>query len=108
MTDAGPAPGLPPHILHELGFGLRRLDGGLEGSASVIPELHVPGADRLRTSVLAVWADLMTGLLAATSMGGRVPVTLELNVQLYRPAPSAGSVHGGARPVKEGRTVFVA
>jgi acyl-coenzyme A thioesterase PaaI-like protein len=99
---------LPPqHILSELGFGVRPTDEGLDGSASIIPEMHVPGTDHLRTSILAVWADMITGLLAAKHMVDRVPVTLELDIHLYRPAPSSGVVHGSGRPVKKGRTVFV-
>ncbi len=98
----------PQHILSELGFGVRSTDTDLEGSASIIPEMHVPGTDHLRTSVLAVWADMVTGLLAAKHMVDRVPVTLELDIHLYRPAPSSGVVRATGRPVKKGRTVFVA
>jgi len=99
---------LPQHILSELGFGVWVTDEGLEGSASVIPEMHVPGTDILRTSILAVWADMVAGLLAAKNMGDRVPVTLELDIHLYRPAPSSGQVRAMGRAVKKGRTVFVA
>jgi acyl-coenzyme A thioesterase PaaI-like protein len=97
-----------PHILNELGFGVRTTGDGLEGSASVIPEMHVPGTANLRTSVLAVWADMIAGLLATRHMGGRVPVTLELDIHLYRPAPSSGVVVATGVAVKKGRTVFVA
>jgi acyl-coenzyme A thioesterase PaaI-like protein len=98
----------PAHILSELGFGVRTTDQGLEGSASIIPEMHVPGTDHLRTSILAAWADMVTGLLAAKHMVDRVPVTLELDIQLYRAAPSSGVVRASGRPIKKGRTVFVA
>ncbi len=98
----------PQHILSELGFGVRSTGEGLEGSASIIPEMHVPGTNHLRTSVLAVWADMVTGLLAAKHMVDRVPVTLELDLHLYRPAPSCGVVRATGRSVKKGRTVFVA
>jgi acyl-coenzyme A thioesterase PaaI-like protein len=98
----------PQHILSELGFGVWSTDDGLAGSASIIPEMHVPGTDHLRTSVLAVWTDMLTGLLAAKHMVDRVPVTLELDIHLYRSAPSSGVVRATGRPVKPGRTVFVA
>ena len=98
----------PQHILSELGFGVRSTDEGLEGSASIIPEMHVPGTDHLRTSILAVWADMITGLLAAKHLVDRVPVTLELDIHQYRPAPSWGVVRATGRPLKKGRTVFVA
>src|SRR6202012_1879208 len=53
------------------------------------------------------WADMLLGLLSMRAFGGRVSVTLELDVQLYRPAPGAGTVTAVGRPVKAGRSVFV-
>ncbi|HVC69342.1 MAG TPA: hotdog domain-containing protein [Acidimicrobiales bacterium] len=108
MTEPDDGGRAPKHILNELGFGVRSTEEGLEGSASIIPEMHVPGMANLRTSVLAVWADMVTGLLAAKHMVDRVPVTLELDIHLYRPAPSSGMVRATGRSVKKGRTVFVA
>lgn len=96
------------HILLELGFAVRRDGAVLRGSGEVTPFMHAPGTQRLRTSILATWADVLTGLLAARAMGPRVPVTLELDVQLYRPAPSSGTVSAVGRCVKAGRSVFVA
>ena len=37
---------------------------------------------------------MLGGLLAARVMGPLVPVTLELDVHLYRPAPRAGTITG--------------
>jgi acyl-coenzyme A thioesterase PaaI-like protein len=96
------------HILLELGFSVRRDGLCLRGIAEVTPFMHAPGTACLRTSILAIWADMVTGLLAADTMGPRVPVTLELDVQLYRPAPSSGPVSAVGRVVKAGRSVFVA
>jgi len=96
------------HMLQELGFTVRQADGELRGAAAITPYLHVPGTPRLRTSILAAWADMICGLLAARAMAPRVPVTLELDVQLYRPAPAAGTVTAVGRTVKAGRSVFVA
>ncbi|MFF5263857.1 hotdog domain-containing protein [Actinomadura viridis] len=101
-------PGAPKHMLDELGFATTRAGEGLRGEASITPAMHVPGARRLRTSILAAWADTLTGLLACQVMAPRVPVTLELDVQSYRPLPSAGPVQGHARIVKAGHSVFVA
>lgn len=98
----------PRHILSELGFSTRRVGEELHGSASVTSQMHVPGTSRVRTSVLAAWADLLTGLLATQVIAPRVPVTLELDVHLYRPAPAAGEILGIARTVKAGRSTFVA
>lgn len=95
-------------ILRELGFATRRVGDELHGSAEITPEMHVPGTTALRASVLATWADTVSGLLASLVMGPRVPVTLELDVNLYRPAPAAGVVQAVGRTVKVGRSVFVA
>jgi acyl-coenzyme A thioesterase PaaI-like protein len=95
------------HILQELGFSVRRAGEELHGSASLVPEMSVPGTTQLRASILASWADVLTGMLAVDVMTPRVPVTLELDVQLFRPPPGAGTVVGIGRVVKTGRTVFV-
>jgi acyl-coenzyme A thioesterase PaaI-like protein len=96
------------HMLRELGFAVRTVGDELHGSAEIIPEMSVPGTSRMRTSILAMWVDTLAGLLAATAMSPRVPVTLELDVQLYHPAPVEGRVLGVGRTVKKGRSVFVA
>ncbi len=96
------------HVLTELGFATRRVGDELHGTASITPQMHVPGSSHLRTSILAIWADNLAGLLAAYAIAPRVPVTLELDVHLYRPAPAAGLVRGVGRTVKAGRSVFVA
>ncbi|MEU5879160.1 PaaI family thioesterase [Spirillospora sp. NPDC047279] len=105
VTDRGEP---PASLIEELGFATRRAGEGLHGTAEVLPAMHVPGAPHLRTSILATWADILTGLLATQVMAPRVPVTLELDVQLYRPAPADGTVEGIAEVVKVGRSVFVA
>ncbi len=96
------------NILQELGFAVRLADGEIRGSARVTPHMHVPGTGRLRTSILAAWADYLAGRLAVEVMAPRVPVTLDLDVHLYRPAPGSGTVTGVGRTVKAGRSVFVA
>lgn len=98
----------PQHVLRELGFSTTRVGEELRGAAPIAPELHVPGSCHLRTSVLAMWADTLVGLLAARVMAPRVPVTLDLEVNLYRPTPSTGTLSGVAKTVKVGRSVFVA
>jgi acyl-coenzyme A thioesterase PaaI-like protein len=103
-------PGRPArsHVLQALGWGVTRAGDELHGSGQVVPEMHVPGTAHLRTSILVAWADTVAGLLAADVIGPRVPVTLELDVHLYRPAPASGVVRGVGRAVKSGRSVFVA
>lgn len=80
----------------------------LHGIAGVTPEMHVPGSSALRTSILATFTDLLAGLLAGRAMAPRVPVTLDLTVDLFRPALGIARVEGVGRPVKAGRSVFVA
>ena len=94
------------HVLSELGFGVGWVGDDLEGSVSVIDEMRVPETSHLRTSLLATWADHLSGLLAATAVAPRVPVTLQLDVHLYAPAPGSGRVRGKARVLKAGRSVF--
>ncbi|WP_039826080.1 PaaI family thioesterase [Nocardia testacea] len=106
-VDTGTAP-RRRHILLELGFATTRAGDELHGAATITPQMYVPGTERLRTSVLATWTDTVTGLLAALTLGPRVPVTLELDVHLYRPAPGSGEVRAVGRKIKAGRSVFVA
>src|SRR6202020_333545 len=95
-----------PHILQELGFAVRPDGEELHGTASVTPYMQVPDVPCLRASILASWADMLLGMLSMRAFA-RVSVTLELDVQLYRPAPGAGTVTAVGRPVKAGRSVFV-
>jgi acyl-coenzyme A thioesterase PaaI-like protein len=96
------------HVLQDLGWEVVRAGDELQGQATVVAEMHTPGTRSLRTSILAAWADVVAGHLAVDTIAPRVPVTLELDVHLYRPAPGAGSVRGTGRIVKAGRSVFVA
>lgn len=95
------------HIMQELGFAIERSGDALRGSASVVPEMCVPGTQCLRTSILATWTDILAGLLAVDVMTPRVPVTLELDVHLYGPPPGAGRITGVGQVTKAGRSVFV-
>jgi acyl-coenzyme A thioesterase PaaI-like protein len=93
------------HVVRELGFAVWRAGDELRGNAEVTPFMHAPGTPWLRTSILAMWGDMIAGLLA---LGGlHAPVTLDLAVHLYRPAPTAGLVEASGRAVRAGRTVFV-
>lgn len=106
--DGEPGTRARRHVLADLGWAVRRSGDELHGSAPVVPEMHVPGTPHLRTSILAVWSDVLAGLLAFDAIGPRVPVTLELDVNLFEPAPGTGVVHGAGRVMKAGRSVLVA
>ncbi len=94
------------HVLTEVGWNARLHGSEMRGEAPVSAHLHVPGTEHLRVSMLACWSDLLMGLLAVRAMSPRVPTTLELGVELYRPPPGAGLVHGRAWMVKDGRSVL--
>jgi len=96
------------HIVGELGMAISAKGEALHGSAVITPEMHLPGTSVLRTSILAAFTDLLAGLLAGRLFGPRVPVTLDLAIDLFQPADRVGHVTGIGRPVKSGRTVFVA
>lgn len=110
QPDAGLIRGHRKHMLSELQFAVARdgLDRGeVRGEAEVTPYMHVPGTSHLRTSILAVWADMLSGILTLYAVQPRVSVTLELDVHLYRPAPASGIVRAEGRVVKAGRSVIV-
>lgn len=95
------------HIVPELGLTVE-LDGtrGL-GHAVVVPEMCVPGSSALRTSVLATWADVVTGILCIAGVAPRIPLTLDLEVQVVDPPRAGDTVTVEAGIVKRGRTVLV-
>jgi acyl-coenzyme A thioesterase PaaI-like protein len=98
------------HMLTELHFSVRRElaeTGQLTGEANLTPFMCVPGTAHLRTSILLIWADMLGGLLSLVVLRPAVPVTLELDVHLYRPAPGAGRLTAVGRTVKAGRSVHV-
>lgn len=97
------------HVLSDLGFTVARSGPEiLAGTAAVVAHMHVPGTAVLRASVLANYADTITGLLAVDVIGPRVPVTLQLDLNLYAPPEGLTRVHATARRVKVGKSVFVA
>ena len=103
--------GYRKHMLTELQFlpehdGLE--SGEVRGDAEITPFMHVPGTPHLRTSVLAMWSDMVGGILSLVAMRPRLSVTLELDVHLRRPAPSSGTVRAEGRTRKAGRSVHVA
>jgi acyl-coenzyme A thioesterase PaaI-like protein len=107
MAVAVEAPDPSGHVLLELGLGTERRGDELHGSAPIVPEMHVPGTDVLRISVLATWLDTIAGLLVADVVAPRVPVTLELDVHLHSPPRALEWVHLHGRLAKVGRTVVV-
>ncbi|MCU1375324.1 MAG: thioesterase superfamily protein [Actinomycetia bacterium] len=94
-------------IITELGLVTEEDGDRLRGDAAMVPELWMPGTGALRTSVLATWADVLAGLLSAASIAPHIPITLDLEVQVHRPATSGRDILGVASIVKAGRSVVV-
>jgi acyl-coenzyme A thioesterase PaaI-like protein len=97
----------PVSIIAELGLRTAADGPVVRGAAEVVPELCVPGASMLRTSVFATWADVVTGYVAGRSMDPRIPLTLDLEVQLHGRAVAGDRVVCEASALKVGRTVVV-
>jgi acyl-coenzyme A thioesterase PaaI-like protein len=106
--DHVPHPGdVERHIMRDLGFGVAPSGDEMHGSAQVVPEMWVPGTEALRTSILAAWADVVAGHVAIGLFDPGVPVTLDLDLHLYRPAVGLSEVRMAARTQKSGRSVSV-
>ncbi len=97
-----------PHIIAELGLAVRRVASGLDGTASISDLMCLPGTSHLRASILAAWADQLCGLMAVSVISPRVPVTLQLDVQLTAPPPGSGQITGRGKVTKAGRSVVFA
>lgn len=95
------------HIVSQLGLLVSRAGEEMHGSAPVYPEMFVPGTTCLRTSILATWADVLSGHVSIGVLAPRVPVTLDLDVQLHRPPRDLEAVEARARLVKAGKAVLV-
>jgi acyl-coenzyme A thioesterase PaaI-like protein len=108
VSDASaPAVRTGPHIIAELGLHTAYDGGAVAGRAEVVPEACVPGTDVLRTSVLATWADVVTGYAAGHAVEPRIPLTLDLEVQVIEPPRAGMTVVSKGTVTKLGRTVVV-
>ncbi len=105
MTAEDNGPRDPAHIVTELGFQLESAADGYQGWASIVPEMHVPGTTTLRTSILATWADIAAGYVAVDVLAPRVPVTLDLDLNLYREPADVVVARAVSRRMKAGRSV---
>ncbi|HWI43178.1 MAG TPA: hotdog domain-containing protein [Nocardioides sp.] len=93
------------NFIPEMGFSLRRCGEGLEGECAVGEDLCVPGTHHLRASVLVLWADVICGLQTAAAVAPKIPATLELGLEMFRPAPLGSTVRMFGRVVKSGNAV---
>lgn len=97
----------PGAINLELDFGSDYVADEVHCWTRVSPEVHAPGTDRLRTSVVASLIDITLGNLAARHIRPRNAMTTHLEVHLLRPLPSAGTVEITGRPLRFGRSLLV-
>ena len=107
MSDAAAPFSRGLSIISELGMSLEVGGDVVRGRADVQAHACVPGTDLLRTSVLATWADVVTGVIAGHAMSPRIPLTLDLEVQVQQPAAAGSGILAEATPVKVGRTILV-
>lgn len=95
-----------PHFFSHLGFDFEVLpDDRFVGSATVQPNLCVPGTVIPRPSMLATYADLAIGFPAANRFGFPAP-TLDLSMHVFR-TPAAADLSLEAKLVKVGKRVIV-
>ncbi len=57
--------------------------------------------------MVLTWADVLTGAVAGLAMEPRIPLTLDLEVQLVRPAAAGTTVTAEATLVRAGRSIVV-
>jgi acyl-coenzyme A thioesterase PaaI-like protein len=93
--------------VRELGLMTRPEGDLVVGDAPVTPEMWVPGTTVLRTSVLASWADIVAGHVACFTQLPKIPVTLDLDLHLFRQPIGTGEVRATAALVKAGRSIVV-
>lgn len=95
-------------LVQELGLNTRADGDRQYGTATVVEGMLVPGTTNLRSSVVTVWVDIVCGHFAVAQLTPRVPVTLELGLDLYREPAGLHQVRLEGRVAKAGRSVVVA
>src|SRR6478609_7859954 len=102
MTDI---PTMRDSVVSEIGLAGVWEGDVVRGRGEVVPEICIPGTPILRTSVVATWADVVTGAVAGRSITPRIPLTLDLEVQIHQPARLGDRLVIEASALKVGRTV---
>jgi acyl-coenzyme A thioesterase PaaI-like protein len=93
-------------FLRPMGIVVTQGEGFSGGRALVSDELLIPGTPRIRSSILACWADVVAGSNANTISHGQVALTVDLTVRILAP-PVAEAVVISSEVLKAGRnTIF--
>lgn len=95
------------HTLGPIMMPTRRVGDELHGVCPVLPGMRVPGTSCLQLAPLVVWADVIGGRLSVGELAPRVPVTLDLDVQLTSPPRPASQITATGKVIKTGRSVVV-
>jgi acyl-coenzyme A thioesterase PaaI-like protein len=100
--------GRPGSLIAEIGMLAELVGDEIRGRAPVVPEMLVPGTDCLRMSLLAAWADTLIGFQSIAAVAPRVPVTLDLSVDLHRLPRGVNEVTTRTRVLKAGSSMVTA
>ena len=90
------------HFIAYLGLEMWHGDGCTWGRVAVRPEMWASGSRRPRLGLLFTLADVVGG----SPPTGTLTPTIDLRLQLLRPAPSEGEILIEARPLKIGRRLW--
>ena len=71
-------------VVGELGFSTDGDGERMVGRGDVVQGMWTPGTERVRTSVLATWADVLTGIQTSEAISPGIPVTVDLEVNVVR------------------------
>ena len=109
-VDPVPPWGSPGHgaAIGELGMSYEYDGDALVGIGEITEHMFVPGTSVVRTSVLATWADFVTGTLSSATFRPRICVTLDLDLHLNRQPVGEGSVECRGSIVRAGRSIVIA
>lgn len=92
-------------IVTELGLQVDvREAGEVRAHVTVQPEVCLAG-EVLRTSVIATWADVVTGMGTSHAILPSIPVTLDLETQMVRSVTPHTELLVTAKPLKLGRRI---
>jgi acyl-coenzyme A thioesterase PaaI-like protein len=90
------------HFVPYLGLDIWHEDTRTLGRAVITPQMLVSGTARLRLGLLFTMADVVAG----NPSTGILSPTIDLRLQLLKPAPGAGEVLLEASPLKIGRRIW--